>query len=47
MVAVVIALVAVGVSGTLAVVSGFRRLDDRLRDVEARTPASPEQGADR
>ena len=38
-IAVVIAVVSVGVSGTLAVVSGFRRLDDRLRDVEARLDA--------
>ena len=42
-IAVVIALVAVGVSVTVAVVSGFRRmddrlarLDDRLRDTETR-----------
>lgn len=35
-IAVVIALVAVGVSVTVAVVSGFRRLDDRVRAVETR-----------
>ena len=34
-VAVVVAIVAVGITGTVAVVSGFRRLDDRLRGVEA------------
>ena len=33
---VAIALVAVGVTVTVAVVSGFRRLDDRLRAVETR-----------
>lgn len=38
-IAVVIALVAVGVSVTLAVVSGFRRLNDRLRDFETRLDA--------
>ena len=33
-IAVVIAIVTVGVSATVAVVSGFRRLDDRFRGVE-------------
>ncbi|MDE0000403.1 MAG: hypothetical protein OXQ89_21880 [Rhodospirillaceae bacterium] len=34
-VAVVVAIVAVGVTGTVAIVSGSRRLDDRLRAVES------------
>lgn len=38
-IAVVIALVAIDVSVTLAVVSGFRRLNDRLRDFETRLDA--------
>ena len=35
-IAVIVAIVAVGVTVTVAVVSGFRRLDDRLRAVETR-----------
>ncbi len=33
-IAVVVAIIAVGVAATVAVVSGFRRLDDRIRGVE-------------